>query len=210
MTGRRGMTAGAAVALVVGALAVPAAQAQQNGALDTTVLGYSDTATHYAVGAPQISLSTSTFSENGEHELTVTGSGFTDDSVLGTRPPLSGKNAGVYVVFGKFADTWRPSENASGSARPVAVQRWAVLAEDIETIGGPEAGAVELRADGTFTATMTISKAAADEAAGSNPGNYGIYVYPGSGAKHAAWELSSPITFTNGAVPPPATGSLGS
>src|SRR5690606_16184918 len=42
--------------------------------------------------------------------VTVRGAGFGDPSVLGARPPLWGKFAGTYVVFGSFADEWKPSE----------------------------------------------------------------------------------------------------
>src|SRR5690606_35481469 len=38
--------------------------------------------------------------------VTVQGTGFGDQSVLATRPPLAGKFAGFYVAFGAYADAW--------------------------------------------------------------------------------------------------------
>lgn len=212
------MVAGATAALLAGAVAAPAANAQQEGALSNDGVRYSQTVAAAEQGAAQITLSDTTFNEAGEHQVTVTGSGFHDPTVLGSRPPLAGKGAGVYVVFGKFADNWKPSENAPSTSRPAGDTRWAVAAADMATIGGAEGGAIELRPDGTFTATLTITKAQADEKAGANPGNYGVYVYAGSGAKHGPWEVSVPVTFTNGddsdptpgPTPDPAPGAAGS
>lgn len=222
LAGRRGLAAGAAAALLAGAVAAPAANAQQDGVLPNNVVRYSETVATAEQGSAQISLSASTFDDAGDHQLTVTGSGFNDASVLGSRPPLAGKGAGVYVVFGKFADDWKPSLNAPSTSRPAADTKWAVAAADMATIGGEEGGAIELRPDGTFTATLTVSKAEADTKAGESAGNYGVYVYAGSGAKHGPWEVTAPISFTDGGddsgptpgpTPDPepgATGSLGS
>ncbi len=131
--------------------------------------------------------------------VTVTGTGFTP-TVLGTRPPLSGKPAGVYVVFGKFADSWKPSADAPSSARvglPAAQggTKWAVLADNMATIGGANAGAIELDPDGSFTATLNV-KAAWGSVNASSAGNYGIYTYAGSGAAEAGYETFTPITFS--------------
>lgn len=148
------------------------------------------------VGTPKLEVSDTTLAADGSHQVTITGTGFSDPSVLGTRPPLAGKGAGVYVVFGRFADQWRPSTGAASSTRTVVEQKWAVAAADMATIGGAQGGAVELKPDGSFSLTLTVSKEAAD--AESTTGTYGIYTYPGSGATHAAWEKSQAITFTAG------------
>lgn len=137
--------------------------------------------------------------------VTVTGTGFLP-TVLGTRPPLAGKAAGVYVVFGRFADNWKPSAGAASSARvglPAGQggTKWAVLAADMTTVGGASAGAIELHPDGTFTAQVSVKE---DWSPATTPttGNWGIYTYAGSGAASAAYETFTPITFAT--TPPPA------
>ncbi|AWH91492.1 hypothetical protein A6035_04140 [Dietzia lutea] len=201
--------AGAAFALLGGTVAAPAAGAQD---LSSALFAQFSQATESASAAqepgPRIEVSQIVLDEEGEHEVTVTGSGFTDDSVVGTRPPLAGENVGVYVVLGKFAEEWKPSAGVPSSARTIISTKWAVPAESMETIGGPEKGAIELLPNGTFTATITVSKALVDEVAGTAAGNLGIYTYPGGGAKHAPWELYQPITFGEPAAE--ASGSLGS
>lgn len=151
---------------------------------------------------PRVALSQSVISADGEHQIIVTGTGFQDDSVVATRPPLAGKNPGVYVVLGKFADEWKPSVGAASSARKSISQFWAVDAEDIATVGGTDRGAIEMGADGGFTATFTVSKALVEEEAGDVTGNLGIYTYAGGGATHSAWETFQPITFAEAASGP--------
>lgn len=113
----------------------------------------------------------------------------------------------MYVILGKFAEVWKPSEDVPASERVVVSQKGAVLADDMTAIGGPDRGAIELRPDGSFTATFTLSQALVDEKAGDIDGNVGIYTYPGSGAKHSTWEQYQPISFGE---PAAASGSLGS
>ncbi|MCD4526970.1 Ig-like domain repeat protein [Nocardioides sp. cx-173] len=151
----------------------------------------------YTDGA-SVAVSKTTLLPNGAHQVTVEGSGFDPALATGARPPLAGKPAGTYVVFGKFPEAWRPSLGAPSSNRkPTSPQQWAVLAEDMATIGGARAGAIELRRDGTFTATLTVDRAAADTAAAAvaSATNYGIYTYAGSGATSAKYETYTPITF---------------
>lgn len=212
LAGRRGTVLGAAVALLSGVAIAPVANAEEAGldALVGSVLtsissaSASDTVSAEQVDGPQVTVSETTLSEDGEHEIIVSGTGFKDDSVLGTRPPLAGKNPGIYVILGKFADSWKPSAGAPSSARKVISQYWAVNAEDMATIGGPARGAIELSADGSFTTTLTVSRAQIDEMAGDVDGNVGIYTYAGGGATHAAWETYQPITFGD----PFASGSV--
>lgn len=214
----RRSTALGAVALIAGVVLAPAANADNatTGTLADTLLQTIASASTAGSGeapqdesqqahGPRVALAKSVISANGEHEITVTGTGFTDAGVVGARPPLAGKNPGIYVVLGKFADEWKPSEEAPPSARKIITQHWAVNAEDVETIGGAERGAIVLGADGSFTATFTVSKALVEDKAGDAAGNLGIYTYAGSGAKHAAWETYQPISFAE-----PATGPLGS
>lgn len=144
----------------------------------------------------QVQVAQTAFLPSGSYQVTVTGSGFDPAQATGTRPPLSGKAGGTYVVFGKFAETWKPSAGAPSTTRKNSSQKWAVLAEDMATIGGTAGGAVELEADGTFEATVTVDKAAIDAVA-TDPTlvNYGIYTYPGSGAVQPLYETYTPVTF---------------
>lgn len=156
-----------------------------------------------AKATPEVSVSKSTFNAKGEHTVTVTGKGFNNPAVKGTRPPLKDLNSGAYVVFGKFADEWKPSKGAPSTGRPVASQKWALYPENIGALGNAGADAVEIDPeDGSFTATLTISKDAAD-AKNPDAGNYGIYTFPGGGATEASYETYSPIKFTE--TPEPTT-----
>ena len=145
---------------------------------------------------PAVTVSDTTLLPNGAHEVTVQGTGFDPALATGTRPPLAGKPAGAYIAFGRYADVWRPSAGAPSTARVNAggtALNWAVSAADMPTVGGQAAGAVELRPDGSFTATLTIDKAVMD--AKASTGNYGIYTYPGSGGTQPLYETYTPITF---------------
>jgi hypothetical protein len=167
---------------------------------------------------PAISVSQTTGLESGD-VVTVTGTGFGPNESggpVGTRPPLAGSFSGVYVTFGTFLDTWKPSESAPSSARKTApgVTKWIVNAADVDTLGGAPAGAVAIDADGSFTVDITVTEGFAGALA---DGNYGIYTYPGSGAVYAPFETSTPIEFaeaTTPTTPPvdptttPAPGSL--
>ncbi|QDH10785.1 hypothetical protein FE634_21580 [Nocardioides dongxiaopingii] len=150
--------------------------------------------------APSVTVSDTDLLPNGSYEVTVEGENFDPGAVVGTRPPLAGRSGGTYVVFGKFAETWRPSAGAPSASRKNTSQRWAVPAADMGTVGGPAAGAVELTPAGTFTTTLTVDKAAIDAVA-TDPSlvGYGVYTYPGSGAVNAAFETYTPITFTRAA-----------
>lgn len=142
---------------------------------------------------PAVSISRSEFPSDTQTALTVTGTGFDPDYSVGTRPPLAGTSAGVYVAVGKFADVWRPSAGAAAASRPNSDVKWAVLSANVGAIGGVAGGAAVLNADGTFDLTLTVSKDALD--AKSATGTYGIYTYAGGGAWQPAFETFTPITF---------------
>ena len=129
-------------------------------------------------------------------QITVTGTGFAPNapSTNGTRPPLAGQFAGVYVVFGSFADTWKPSEGATSATRKVAPgqQKWVVNPANVNSIGGTNAGAVAINADGSFEVTLTVS---AEFTGMLADGNLGIYTYPGSGAVYAPFETATLLDF---------------
>ena len=162
---------------------------------------------------PQVSVSDTSVSASGRTTVTVSGTGFDpQSSIAANRPPLAGKPGGVYVAFGKFAESWKPSAGAARGSRPAvgSETKWAVLAEDMATVGGPSAGAIALGPDGSFTAQIVLDKAAADTAAAAlESGNYGIYTYPGGGAVTPSFETYTPITFEPPVVVPvtPTTSS---
>lgn len=155
----------------------------------------------------KIEVSKTSFTTTQTATVTVTGSGFEPSEATATRPPIAGSSAGVYVVIGKFADTWKPSESAPSTNRKAlsSQTKWAVLSDDMASIGGTAGGAIELTADGTFTTTLTFTKAEIDAISGLSDihTNYGIYVYPGGGASRAEWERSVALTFTE----PASTGT---
>jgi hypothetical protein len=145
---------------------------------------------------PSVTVSQREVSSQGATTVTVTGTGFDPSVATGQRPPLAGRAAGAYVVFGKFADTWRPSEGAASSTRVNSAQQWAVPAASMATIGGAPAGAIELTAEGSFTAELVIDKAGIDAKATSAAlTRYGVYTYPGSGADAPSYETYTPIEF---------------
>lgn len=143
---------------------------------------------------PTVTVSKTSGISKGETVM-VTGSGFlpSGSATNGTRPPLAGTFSGTYVVFGKFPANWKPSAGVASSARTVISQKWAVPAASIATIGGANAGAIELKADGTFSVELTLSPSEAQEALA---GNYGVYTYPGSGATYAPFETYTSIAFS--------------
>ena len=148
--------------------------------------------TQAPIGTPEIAISQSAFPAEGDHQVTVTGTGFNDPSVVGTRPPLAGQPSGAYVVFGKFLDVWKPSAGASSAARKVVDQRWALPTESFNAMGG-KLPYVEIAAGGSFSITLTVSKAEADTLTAD--GDYGVYTYAAGGANKASYERFAPITF---------------
>ncbi|MHA7134775.1 HtaA domain-containing protein [Oerskovia turbata] len=148
-------------------------------------------------------------------KVVVKGSGFDPAGNLapaGNRPPiLAGNPAGTYVVFGKFADAWKPSAGAPSSARVVGDQRWALSQAAFDAISPAYQGAVRgqwvtVAQDGTFTAELTVKpgqKSGVDVAWPAD-GNFGIYTYGAGGVTNAAQELSVPINYTDA----PASASL--
>ncbi len=155
---------------------------------------------------PQLSVSKAGgFNPDGSETVTVTGTGFDPNANISTRQPVTvGQPSGVYVVFGRFADSWKPSAGVASSARKVISQKWAMPIASLNQVStsfpSQAASLVELKADGSFTATLQVL---VDD---SVTGNYGVYTYAGGGAAaNATQELSVPISF---AVPGTTTGDL--
>jgi hypothetical protein len=125
--------------------------------------------------------------------ITITGTGFDPNAHVGTRPPLARQPSGVYVVFGRFANPWKPSESAPSSARETILQKWALPAAQKAILDptGTNDELILLNPDGTFTATLAVAPG------GTSAGDYAIAVYPGSGAIDATQEVLTPISFAD-------------
>ncbi|KSW18289.1 hypothetical protein ATM99_17615 [Cellulomonas sp. B6] len=170
---------------------------QEGAALDDfTVTAQRDAAA--PAFEPRIELSqTAGFDPEGSTTVTVRGTGFDPAANVNTagRPPVAaGAPSGVYVTFGRFADVWRPSAGAGSSARPVTSQKWAIPEPSYTQVGTDyptqAPNLVVLGADGSFTAELTVTRAAAAT------GTYGVYVYAAGGAAaNAAHELFVPVLF---------------
>ena len=178
--------AGAALTLVLAACTAPTPPTTTTTTSSTVPSCVPEPAT-LTQGSVTLTVSKVTCLEVGA-EVAVTGSGYTATGNIGTRFPLPGQPAGVYVAFGEFADNWRYSESAPSSARKILSQMWALPSPSFENVGGG-AGLTHLAADGTFSTTLTIS-----EAQGANP-NLAFVTYAGSGAVNPAEELFIPASW---------------
>ena len=143
------------------------------------------------VWTPALSVSKTTGVDPAGETITVTGSGFDPAANVGTRPPLAGRPTGVYLVFAKIGDPWRPSEGAPSSARTVLDQKWVLPAASRAILdpAGTNPDYVELRPDGTFTGTLHAVDAEC------TPTTCGVITYAAGGAVNAANELFTPVTF---------------
>ena len=142
--------------------------------------------------------------------VVVRGAGFDPEGNVapeGNRPPIpAGVPAGAYVVFGSFADQWRPSEGAPSSARTVGAQQWALAQAALDQVPAQYQDAiraqwVEIAADGTFTAELTLAKPT-DRETGEPVewpagGSLGVYTYAAGGTVNADQELSVPLTVAD-------------
>jgi hypothetical protein len=152
---------------------------------------------------PTVSVSQTTFTDLGDGTATVTveGKGFDSLANVGTRPPLPNLPAGVYVVFGRFADVWQPSAGAGAATRAVIDQKWALPASSraiLDPTGTTPAYAT-INPDGTFSTSLTVK---IDD---TKTGNYGVATYAAGGAAaNAAQETFTPITFVDTPVTPEA------
>lgn len=176
---------------IVGRRRAPARRAWQGVALAAAVLvALLPVAGAGAAEGPTLELSATTGLDPEGQTITVTGSGFDPAANVGTRPPLAGQPSGVYVVFGRFADSWRPSQGAPSSARQVITQVWAVPQAAYELLNplGTNPEIVLLHPDGTFTAEVEVREA-------EGTGAYAIATYPGSGAVNADQEVLVPVSF---------------
>jgi hypothetical protein len=166
----RGAVAAALVAVVATACVPPPPQAPTIGA--------------------ELVVSTSVEGITPGSTVTVTGTGFTTSGNLGTRPPFFGQPAGVYVVFARVTDPWKPSDGGPSANRQILQQFWALPQAQYDSLGGAgTAGLALMSPDGAFSVELTLG-----EAPGS--GRYAIITYAGSGAVNAGEEFEIPVTFT--------------
>ena len=131
--------------------------------------------------------------------VVVKGSGFDPEGNVapaGNRPPISeGIPAGTYVVFGKFAPEWRPSQGVASSARKAGSQQWALASAALDQVDPRYQSAIrgqwaELSEDGTFTAELVATELELEG------GRYGVYTYAAGATVNAAQELYAPVAFT--------------
>lgn len=157
----------------------------------------------YTENKPTVTVSETELPDGVTTEVTVTGENFDPSLAIGTRPPFSGKQSGAYIAFGRYADTWRPSEGAPSSARtnPAAPNgngvgvKWAVPAASFPGSGqSPDNPAYTiLGEDGSFSTTIQVNS----EWLASASGNFGIYTYTGGGPNVSSYETYTPLTFVS-------------
>ena len=148
----------------------------------------------------------------GEAEVTwgdsvvVRGSGFDPAGNVGGRgmPIPSDLPQGTYVVFGKFAEQWRPSQGAPSAARSVGSQRWALAREVLDQVpagfrGAIEAQWAEVNPDGTFETTLTVAEPEGGWTVAD--GVLGVYTYGAGGVDNPDQELAVPLTVVDERVP---------
>lgn len=196
--------AGRALAPVTFSFPVPApvpSASPSSSASPTASPSASPTTSPSPTPAPAVSVTvdrTTGLNPSGD-TVTVTGTGFVADAggaTTGARPPLVGTFTGAYVIFGKFGDHWKPSEGGTRPRGAIVTQKWAVLAGNMETIGGSRAGAIEVSPEGRFSTTITVSEAL------TSSGNWGIYTYAAGGSVFAPFETFTPISFAAAAPSP--------
>lgn len=130
--------------------------------------------------------------------IVVKGADFDPASNVGGRgaPIPNTLPQGNYIVFGQFAQNWKPSTGAGSSERPVGQQVWALTEETVAQIPERYKAAVEkqwlpLTKDGTFSWRLTL----AEPAGVVEGGQYGVYSYGAGGVDNATQELSVALNF---------------
>ncbi|MBQ3358466.1 MAG: HtaA domain-containing protein, partial [Microbacterium sp.] len=134
-------------------------------------------------------------------KVVVKGSGYSPTANVGGRgvPIPANLPQGTYVVFGNFAENWKPSASAPSANRSIGSQLWALSETVLDQV--PEAFQptirsqwVDIAADGTFTATLTLKDSAA------KPGAYGVYTYAAGGVVNAEQERSVALNYNEAPV----------
>jgi len=135
----------------------------------------------------QLTVSKSTGLDPAGETITVTGTGYTTTGNVGTRPPKAGQPAGVYVVFGKFAPTWKPSAGAEAGARTIVAQFWPQPGTPL-----PLEGSVQMAADGSFSVDIFVTPETVPEG-----WTLGIATYAASGSVNSGEETLIPLSFAS-------------
>ena len=142
--------------------------------------------------------------------VVVRGSGFDPAANVGGRgvPIPATLPQGTYVVFGKFAEQWQPSQDAPSSARVVGDQRWALAEGVLEQVPERFQQAirgqwVDIAEDGTFTAELTVQRPVVEgvEQEWPESGTLGVYTYAAGGVKNPEQELAVPLTVAEERTP---------
>lgn len=143
---------------------------------------------------PKVTVSKKSGLDRAGETITITGKNFVPNGTEtnAVTPPLAGKFGGVYVAFGKYSRNWKPSAGAASTERVNGDVAWAVDAADLATVGGTDAGAVAIDADGSFEVTLEVAPGFAGEPA---TGTYGIYTYGGGGSAYAPFETATTVRF---------------
>ncbi|MBC9943740.1 HtaA domain-containing protein [Leucobacter sp. cx-328] len=134
--------------------------------------------------------------------LTIKGLDFDPEGNIGGRgmPIPNHLPQGSYVVFGKFAQNWKPSAGVSSKDRARGPQGWA-LSENVmkqlsaETQESLKGEWVELADDGTWTAKLTLKDPGT--AASILLGDYGIYTFAAGGVNNADQELKLKLNYVD-------------
>jgi hypothetical protein len=160
-------------------------------------LSFSVTTAPDPVWTPAVNVSKASGLDPAGETVTVTGSGFDPVTNVGTRPPLAGQPTGVYLVFAKLGEPWRPSVGAPSTARTVLDQKWVLPAASRTVLdpAGTNPDYVELGADGMFSATLDVI-AVTEGVADCAVDTCGVITYAAGGAVNAAHELFTPLSFT--------------
>ncbi|WP_275934821.1 Ig-like domain-containing protein [Leucobacter chromiiresistens] len=106
---------------------------------------------------------------------------------------------GTYVVFGEFAENWKPSAGAASTQRLSATQGWVLTEDTLNAIPTQYQGAVrgqwvELNADGSFEWTATLQDRDASKPAPVD-GSYGVFTYAAGGVTNAAQEQEVRLNY---------------
>jgi hypothetical protein len=164
-----------------------------------------------ATTTPSVETSALDFRSDGSARVTVTGTGFAPTWAVGLDAPTRGTLSGVRVAVGRFTSHWQPSDdwNSFNRTTDPAAQVWAVPAASLDIAkaaaiaeappGVAPVRVVELKPDGTFQATLTVTKAAIDAAQPpQHVADYSLYVFPGGQAYVPAFESVRAVTFHEG------------
>lgn len=206
LTAANGTVTGTAIGATLTAAGAPAFADFYPAGTALDPVSFSVTTAPDPVWEPAVNVSKTSGLDPAGETVTVTGSGFNPAANVGTRPPLAGQPTGVYLVFAKLGDPWRPSEGAPSTARTVLDQKWVLPAASRAVLdpAGTNPDYVELKADGTFSAGLDVT-AVTEGVADCTVDTCGVITYGAGGAVNATHELFTPLSFTTTEPTTPTT-----